>query len=61
MNPQDQAIPPHYIALWVRRQIWYLILTFIDKMCKSLQIGVILSHENLGKPMTILAALLINI
>ena len=51
----------HCLALWVSRQVLYLILAYIGKMCKSMQIGVILSFESLGKPTIILAALLINI
>ena len=51
----------HCIVLWVSGLILYLILVFIGKMCNSMQIGVIISLENLGRPTTILAAQLINI
>ena len=51
----------HCTALWASRQILYLILALIGKTCKSMITGVILSLENLGKPVTILAAQLINI
>ena len=38
-----------------------LILVFIGKLCKSMQIRVIISLSSLGEPTTIFAALLINI
>ena len=48
------------IALWISSKILYLILAYTCKMCRSMQIGVILSLDNLGRPTTNLAALLIN-
>ena len=33
----------HCLALWVRRQILYFIMTFTGKICKSMTIAVLLS------------------